>query len=193
MVLFLTFFKQVFFNTNIQNMILQNDGIKLRALEPEDIDLIYKWENNTEIWNVSNTLVPFSRFVISQYIENSARDIYENKQLRLVIESLEKQDAVGAIDIFDFDPFHRRAGIGILIADEKDRQQGYASAALDSMIEFGFNDLGLKQFYCNISVDNQDSLNLFRGRGFMDCGMKRCWTKVGTKWVDEIMLQLIND
>lgn len=174
-------------------MILHNDGIKLRALEPEDIDLIFQWENNTEIWNVSNTLVPFSRYVISQYIENSARDIYENKQLRLVIESVDKQDAVGAIDLFDFDPFHRRAGIGILIADKKDRQQGYASAALDSMIDFGFNDLGLKQFYCNISVDNQDSLNLFRSKGFMDCGMKRCWTKIGTQWVDEIMLQLIND
>jgi len=175
------------------SMNIECDGIKLRAIEPEDLELVYKWENDTTIWPVSNTIVPFSKFVIAQYIENSAKDIYENKQLRLIIESTDLNRAVGAIDLFDFDPFHLRAGIGILIADVKDRNKGYASAALDAMIEFGFNELGLKQFYCNIMVNNEASFKLFRSRGFMDCGLKRCWTKIGKEWQDEIMLQLIND
>ena len=49
-------------------MILTGKTLKLRALELSDVDLLYKWENNTSIWNVSNTLVPFSRESIEQFV-----------------------------------------------------------------------------------------------------------------------------
>jgi len=65
---------------------LENKTISLRAPEPEDLDLLYLWENNTEVWQISGTLVPFSRYVLKQYLENAGKDIYEMKQLRLIIQ-----------------------------------------------------------------------------------------------------------
>ena len=70
----------------IRNMTANEQGIVLRALEPSDIDLLYQWENDKKIWQGSNTLVPFSRYILKQYIENSYKDIYEMKQQRFMID-----------------------------------------------------------------------------------------------------------
>jgi len=96
-------------------MILHGEKVRLRALEPEDLDFLFTTENNTAFWEVSDTQVPFSRFVLKQYLENSHQDIYEAKQLRLVVEETKNSQAIGLIDLFDFNPQHKRAGIGILI------------------------------------------------------------------------------
>lgn len=178
------------------NSTLENDTIKLRAPEQSDIDLLYIWENNMEIWKVSNTITPFSRFVLKKYIETAHLDIWDTKQLRLIIEAKDQSSLmfvpVGLIDLFDFDPFHLRAGIGILIANAEFRQKGYATEALKLMIRFSFETLQLHQLYCNISSDNTISLQLFSNVGFEVIGVKKGWLKKVSGWQDEIMLQLIN-
>ena len=66
--------------------LLENATISLRAPEPEDLDILYIWENNPEIWKVFGTVVPFSRFVLKQYLDNAGKDIFETRQLRLIIQ-----------------------------------------------------------------------------------------------------------
>src|SRR3954469_9733252 len=127
-------------------MFIKGKDIYLRALEPSDVDVLYKWENNRQIWHVSNTQTPFSRYVLEQFLVNAHEDIYTNKQLRLIISENDKEDAVGAIDLFDFDPYHLRAGVGILIADEH-RNKGYALEALQLLQEYAFKTLLLQQLY----------------------------------------------
>ena len=170
--------------------------IVLRALEPADIDVLYRWENDPEIWHVSNTYTPYSKFILEKYIENSHLDIYQMKQLRLMIDVRENSKApmrpVGTIDLFDFDPYHNRAGVGILIGERSDRKKGYASVALRKFIQYSFETLQLHQLYCNITTDNKDSLLLFRKNGFRISGRKKDWIKTPAKFLEEYMLQLIN-
>ena len=171
--------------------ILENINIRLRAPEPEDLDILYQWENNTDYWQLSNTLTPFSKFTLRQFIENSRMDIFESKQTRFIIELKNNNKPVGAIDLFDFDPFHMRVGIGILIVSADDRRKGYAGEALQSLINYCFSVLGLKQVYCNITENNQDSLRLFIRHGFVITGQKKDWIKDNDKWLTEFFLQLI--
>ena len=175
---------------------LENTIVKLRAPEPSDLELLYSWENNMEIWKVSNTLTPFSKYVLKKYIETSHLDIWETKQLRLIIEAKNQSSLmcvpVGTIDLFDFDPFHSRAGIGILIANMEYRKKGYATEALSLLIRYAFETLQLHQLYCNISHDNHVSLQLFKNHGFETVGTKKEWHKTVDGWNDEVMLQLIN-
>lgn len=169
---------------------LSNEVVRLRAIEPEDIELIYKWENDPEIWEVSHTLVPYSKYLLALYIKNSDKDIFETKQLRLMIETIEGK-TVGAIDLFDFDPYHGRAGIGLLIHDHKDREKGYASSALELLIAYCFNKLNMHQLYANIECDNKSSLRLFEKKGFRICGTKQEWLRTDSGWKDEFTLQKI--
>ena len=71
-------------------MVLQGRHIALRALEPEDLQFLFQTENNVRFWEMSHTQVPFSKHILKRYLENAHQDIYESKQLRLMIE--EKQN-----------------------------------------------------------------------------------------------------
>lgn len=170
--------------------------IILRAIEPSDIDLIFQWENDKTIWHLSNTLAPYSRSTLEQYIENAQYDIYQAKQLRLMIDMDENEDTVrtiGCIDLFDFNPFHLRAGIGILIAQEGDRNKGMATQALHELVRYAFNIINLHQLYCNIGAGNRESLKLFEKIGFLMIGAKKDWNKIPGGFEDEYILQLINE
>ena len=169
-------------------------NIRLRALEPGDVDLLYAWENDTAIWNVSNTIAPFSRFQLEEYVLNAQNDIFAARQLRLMIDSVEpgeQEKTVGTIDLFDFDPFNCRAGVGILIR-EPFREKGYALEAMNIFIRYAFGTLHLHQLYCNISPGNVSSLNLFKKLGFVRCGVKEEWIKDGNDWQEEWMFQLVD-
>ena len=171
---------------------LENKTIRLRALEPKDLDILYSWENDMSIWYLSNTQIPFSKYTLKNYIKNSLLDIYTAKQLRLIIELKQDPRPLGAIDLFDFDPFHLRAGVGILIGKTDDREKGYASEALQTLIEYSFSTFGLKQLYCSITEDNDQSLKLFIKYGFVITGQKKAWIKKDNMWLTEFFLQLIH-
>ena len=176
--------------------ILESNIIKLRALEPSDIDLIYNWENNSSNWLVSNTLTPFSKYILKKYINNSYKDIFEAKQLRLMIDLKTENTifkTIGTIDLFDYDSYHYRAGVGILIAEKNDRHQGFANEALKVLINYAFNTLYLHQLYCNITKDNASSLKLFTNLGFNIVGEKKDWLKTNDGWLGEYFLQLIKN
>jgi diamine N-acetyltransferase len=166
--------------------------IRLRALEPEDLELLYTWENNESYWVISSTVVPFSKFTLKRYLENSHKNIYETGQLRLMIDHIPDNKTIGTIDIFDFDPFHKRAGVGILIANEDYRRKGFASMALKCLIDYCFSTWQLHQLYCNILTNNCESMDLFKKAGFAQAGVKKDWINTTEGFLDEYLFQLIN-
>ncbi|CAL2101131.1 GNAT family N-acetyltransferase [Tenacibaculum sp. 190130A14a] len=170
---------------------LEGQHTILRAIEPEDLQFLFEIENNEEFWEVSHTQAPFSKFLLRQYLENAHLDIYEAKQLRLVIEN-ESGQSVGMIDLFDFNPQHKRAGIGILIHPSF-QKQGFASDALQCLIKYCFNHLNLHQLYANITAINLNSLELFKKHGFQQVGIKKDWIFSNKTFKDEILFQLINE
>jgi diamine N-acetyltransferase len=169
-------------------------NLLLRAPEPSDIDIIYKWENDVSIWLLGNTITPYSRFAIEQFVLNTEHDIFTTKQLRLMIDWHQSPSgtiSIGSIDLFDFDPYHKRAGVGILI-DSSKRNSGFATEALNLLIGYCFNTLNLHQLYCNIEISNTISIHLFEKSGFKQCGLKKDWLLRNGKWTTEILYQLIN-
>jgi len=171
---------------------MKYEKIRLRALEPEDLELLYNWENNLSYWIISNTVSPFSKYTLKRYVENSHKSIYETGQLRLMIDHITDKVSIGTIDIFDFDPFHKRAGLGILIANEDYRRKGYATMALTCLVDYCFRTLQLHQLYCNILTNNCESIDLFKKMGFVETGVKKEWIKTSDGYLDEHMFQLIN-
>jgi len=171
---------------------LKGSEIYLRALEPEDLEFVYAVENDESVWEISNTQTPYSKFLIKQYLENAHKDIFEVKQLRLMVSSYDSEP-LGLIDIFDFDFKNRRAGIGILIKDAKDRDKGYGREALQLLINYSFSHLELHQLYCNISEENKASIKLFTNQGFVNVGLKKDWNYANGSYKNEYLFQLINN
>jgi len=172
-------------------MTLKGENIHLRALEPEDLDFLYEIENNESIWEVSHTQTPYSKWVLKQYLENAHQDIYEAKQLRLVIVHTKTNNTIGLIDLFDFDAKNSRAGIGILIS-ENYRNQGIGKETLQLISKYVFTHLNLHQLFANITTNNEASLLLFSNFGFQKIGIKKDWNKINGTFIDEVLFQLIN-
>ena len=168
---------------------MKDDKIELRALEPEDLEYLYKWENDMDLWDVSDTLTPFSHFTLKKYIENSHRDIYNMKQLRLMMLDAESKQPIGLVDLFDFDPYHQRAGLGIMVHGMDNRGKGYASSAIQLMLGYCFETLGLNQVYSSVTSCKVDSLKLFEKSGFTKTGYRKQWLKRGNEWEDVIYFQ----
>ena len=171
---------------------LKGKNIYLRALEPEDLDFVFTVENNESFWEISAHSAPYSRFLIKQYLENSHRDIYEVRQLRLVI-STNDEEAIGLIDLFDFDPKHKRAGIGILINDQNMRGRGFGEEALQLLCKYCFVHLNLHQVYAGVGGGNWPSRRLFEKSGFRQTGRKKEWNFVNGDFEDELLYQLKNN
>jgi diamine N-acetyltransferase len=151
-----------------------------------------KWENNSENWAVSNTLVPFSEHLILQYV-NSAQDIFETKQLRFIICVTDTDKPIGTIDLFEYDPLNQRAGLGVLIDEVSERNKGYANEALKLMIRYSWDRLNLHGLFCNIFESNEHSIKLFQKNGFVQTGIKKDWALIKKNWENELFFQLINE
>mgnify|MGYP005750093999 FL=1 len=170
-------------------MFLKTENTYLRALEPSDLEFLYTLENDVSVWHVGNTLVPYSKFVLEQYLENATQDIYTVKQLRLVICNT-NHDAIGAVDLYDFDPMHRRAGVGIAIAPDH-RKNGHASDALQLLADYCRNTLQLHQLYCSVTANNLQSINLFAKAGFQSVGTRKDWLRTPDGWDDVVEFQKV--
>ena len=174
-------------------MHLKNSQIALRAVEPEDLDILYKWENSTALWVHGNTLAPYSKLVLRQYINDALEmDIYQSRQLRLMIDLVDEGTTIGTLDLYDIDAHNRRAGIGILI-DENYRKRSYATQALAVMKEYAFNFLYLHQLYAYISISNEKSINLFEKAGYQKIGILKEWVQRGESFEDVQLMQILND
>ncbi|QZE14441.1 GNAT family N-acetyltransferase [Halosquirtibacter laminarini] len=174
---------QSFFNSKNTN---------LRPVEPSDIDHLYLWENDTNLWEVGQTTIPFSRFTLEQYVNTIQDDIFVAQQLRLIIEDSHTMEIVGAVDLYDFDPRHSRVGVGILIYAAKDRNKGYALEALVAVEKYVFHFLGLHQLYATVAEDNTPSINLFTKLDYNHTSTKKDWTRKGDQWFDQLLFQKIN-
>lgn len=169
---------------------LENSNIRLRALEPDDVDLLYKWENDPETWKVSNTRMPVSKFLLASYIKSCDKDFWESKEMRLIIENSDRKP-IGTLELFDFEPYHMRAGLGILIYEKDDRRKGLATEALNIIMEYAFNELGILQLYANVAESNNPSIELFKKMGFEIVGLKKQWLRIPSGWEGEFLFQKI--
>ncbi|MBR5531692.1 MAG: GNAT family N-acetyltransferase [Bacteroidales bacterium] len=172
-------------------MALKNKNIYLRAIEPEDLEFLYKWENCVDIWQESNTLAPFSKFTIKTYIERSLNEnVFETGQVRFMICLTNDNSVIGTADIFDIDSFNSKAAIGLLI-DNNYRGKGYAKEALDLLCNYTKDTLLLNQLYVHIATDNLSCLSLFEKSDFNNNGTLKCWIKTKDGYKDVFVFQKV--
>jgi len=160
----------------------------LRALEPDDLDILYDTENDKSLWKYSNTSSPFSKHSLKKFIENSHLDIIEHKQLRLVIA--DDEQSYGFIDLYDYDFINRRVGLGIIIF-KKYRSKGIGLSSLQLTENYLLEHVPIHQVYANISSKNKESISLFEKSGFVNIGLKKDWIFYNNKFNDELLFQKI--
>ena len=163
--------------------------VTLRAIEPEDLDLLYRIENDVNLWNVGVTNVPYSRYALHDYVANASGDIYADHQVRLIIENTQKE-VVGIADIVNFDPGNRKAEVGLVI-EKPFRGQGYGYSVMQELARYALNVLHLHHLYAIIDSRNETCLQLFRQLGYHESSRLKDWLFDGREYRDAIVMQVV--
>ena len=172
----------------MNNRYLTGSLVRLRAVEPEDLEVLYSLENDPMLWDVTNFNVPYSRYAIKRYIVDCQNDLYIDRQLRLMIELVADGRVAGTIDLVDFSPRHAHCEVGISLLTEF-RGYGYARQALMLLCDYAFHFLQLHQLVAYIDTDNTASEILFVSCGFKRCGLLKEWWNSGSGFKDVLMMQ----
>ena len=172
------------------SQLLSNGTVTLRALEPTDLEALYRWENDTALWAVSDTIAPYSRESLWNYLENYTGDLYAQRQLRLMVTLADDGTPAGTIDFLNFDPLNNRAELGLFIASEL-RGKGLGRQALELLTAYARDHLGLRELHVFIAIDNEVCLKLFEDFGYRRVGVLQSWVKRGSNYRDVAILQMI--
>jgi diamine N-acetyltransferase len=171
--------------------LLENSTIRLRAIEPEDLEYLFRWENDTTLWQHGCTIAPYSRYEIKEYIAQDSHDLFTHKQLRFMIETKANSTVVGTIDLYDYDPIHQRVGVGIMI-DHDFRQKGFAKQSIGLLRGYVFSFLGLHQMYAHIAESNKISLAIFNQSGFECVAKLPEWIRQNNVYETVHIFQMLN-
>lgn len=171
---------------------LSSNRLILRAPEPEDLDILYRWENDTSLWQYGHTLNPLSRFALREFIVSCSENIFETRQMRFIVTGKEQNQPVGAVDLYELDSFHQRVGIGILI-DSEFQRRGYAKEALGLIRDYCFDWLHMHQLFAHIPETNTPSVALFRSSGFVVSGVLQDWIRTHDKYENVVVMQCLKD
>lgn len=161
------------------------NAIHLRALEPEDLALMYRIENLPSFWDSGAATVPYSRYALREYITTAHNDLFLDGQVRLVIEA--GTTAVGFADLVNLDTKHLRAEISLAILPEYQGQH-IGHRAIEALCDYA-RRLRLHQIYAVIAVTNTPASHLFRSLGFSPTATLTDWLFAGDTYVSAVVWQ----
>ncbi len=171
-------------------MTLEGEKVSLRAVEPTDEELLFRWENDASLWVDGCAVAPFSKFQLQRFIETAA-DVYAMRQLRLMVVDCATGATVGCVDLSDFDPRAGKAEVSVLI-DRSFRGRGFATEALQLMEVYAFNFLFLHQLYACIRTENKASVRLFASLDYERVAALPDWYRTADGWCDCLLYRKLN-
>ncbi|MBR6339279.1 MAG: GNAT family N-acetyltransferase [Alloprevotella sp.] len=165
--------------------------LHLRALEPEDLELLYTIENDPSVWDVTTPGAPYSHHALRQYLLQATDgwDFFATGQQRLVIET-EEGVALGLADLFNHEATHRRAEVGIALLCEH-RGKGNGEEALHELIAFARNRLCLHSLYAKVQPDNTAAVRLMQATDFLQLCTLPDWLRTPTGYQPALLFHRI--
>ena len=163
-------------------------NVRLRAMEPSDVDFLFLWENDPATWEASDRKWPVSQDDINRFVRSSDLDIWQSRQMRFMVQTLDDARTVGCADIFDFDPLNQHCAFGIYIWTAE-RRRHFASEAIRLLERFAFETLGVASVVVTIDSLNEPSLLMFKSLGYSQAGLLKSYLRHGRDFSDQLILQ----
>ena len=164
---------------------MENSELRLRAVEPEDAEMMYRAEDDPAAWRYSDYLAPLSLELLREYALTYDADPLRSGQLRLIIEADGK--AAGILDLFEISARHLRADTGIYLLPDF-RAKGLGPLALEAAKTYCRLRLGLHQLTASVAKSNFNALGCYRKAGFTSTGRRRDWLRMAKGWEDVELL-----
>lgn len=142
---------------------LRDNELSLRPIEPQDAPLLYGWENDPQLAESNCLYEPLARYQAKQLASAGGSNLFENGFLIFIAQIRQdpaEDTPIGYVEIYDYDHFHRRAAIGLVLTPKWQRK-GYGKRMLTCISRYALETLRLHQVYAEVVADNQSALLFF--------------------------------
>ena len=152
--------------------VLKGEGIYLDPFRVDDITEEYiNWLNDPEVNHFLDVrFVHQTRETVIAYVNSYYRD---TEKYIWAIKLLSDRTIIGTITLALINRFYNSGGIGIMIGNKKYWGKGAASEALNLVMEYAFDSLGLHRLFAHNVTLNLQSNFLLRKAGFFHEGTAR--------------------
>jgi RimJ/RimL family protein N-acetyltransferase len=145
--------------------------VRLRAREPEDEPLLYRWFNDPEVTRHLTIRYPLSHSAERAFIERVSDVGYNNASFG--VETLSDSRLIGGIGLEHVSPENRSAELGIALGDKTYWNGGYGTDAMRVLCRFGFEQMNLHRIELDVYADNVRAIRVYEKVGFKHEGTRR--------------------
>jgi RimJ/RimL family protein N-acetyltransferase len=166
--------------------IWQGKRVRLRAVEPDDWQAFFDWEQDTHFGRWTYWIpFPTSREAARTWAAGQALADGKTHEFRWVIETLDGEFA-GTINTHTCDPRVGTFQYGVAVKREYWRH-GYASEAIWIVLGYFFRELRYQKVTAPVYAFNEPSLALHCRLGFTEEGRLRRMVYTGGQYHDEVL------
>ena len=171
---------------------LESERLILREIHPTDVEAIYSIFSNEQVTKYYG-LKTFDHLKQAEdLIEAFATNFQSKRGLRWGIERKGAPGLIGTIGFNLWSPAHNRAEIGYDIHPNYWRL-GYASEAVDKIVEYGFQEIALTRIGAIVFVENEASNQLLLRQGFEKEGTLKKYIYQNEQAFDVNVFAKLND
>lgn len=165
--------------------------VTLRAIEPEDLSLLYRWSNDVEIcYLVGSWHFPSSMWQMRQWYERIQGDTL-NQRFAIQAPDL---GLIGSANLVEINWKDRNAFHGMLLGDPAMRGRGFGTDTVMAIMRYAFEELGLQRLDSSIIEYNTPSMKLYLEHcGWVEEGRRRGWYWRKNRFWDQVLVGTTRD
>ena len=165
--------------------------VRLRPLEPTDLDREYTWINDPEVTEFLEARYPASREAERAWLEGQTKVSYPD--VTLAIETLAEGRHIGTLSLGSVHGEDRKATFGILIGEKEFWSRGYGTDATLTLLRFAFDEVNLRRVVLHVHEDNDRAIACYRKCGFVEEGRLRQDRYRHGVYIDTLVMGVLAD
>lgn len=170
---------------------LEGERIRLRRHDPKDYGLYAEWYGDPEIWHLTSwAKEPLGRSAVKR--------LFEDRELSTADDSfaihVEGHDGpVGVISLMNLSEANASAELSVIVGHPEDRNRGYGAEAIERIVRYAFEDLGLNRVGLSVFAFNEPAISTYERLGFEHEGRLRRAVRRADGFHDAVLMAVLRD
>lgn len=168
---------------------LVGEGVELRRHDRANYPLYARWYADEEIWRLTSwTGEPLRRGAVERLFED--REVSSLNDSFAIHKEGEKKP-LGVISLMNISQANSSADLSVIVGEEKDRNQGFGTEAIRTILRYAFEDKGLNRVALSVFAFNEAAISAYEKLGFQKEGHLRQALQRDGRFRDAILMSIL--
>jgi RimJ/RimL family protein N-acetyltransferase len=168
---------------------LEGATVELRRHTRANYGLYAAWYGDPEIWHLTSWAPsPLNRAAVEK--------LFDDRELSPVDDSFaihvkDEDEPVGVISLMNISDANESAELSVIVGHPDDRHQGYGTEAIELLLRYAFEELGLNRVGLSAFDFNDEAIAAYEKLGFAIEGRYRQAIKRKSRFHDAILMSIM--